>query len=277
MTFAMTTQGPGWRLAGSLITLGSEVSKAHPDFTCLGTIGDAAHVGEGVESDHNPFVLDPHTGIGIVRAIDIGGPDAELKQLRAYLWNLYAESDNRLYEFGYVKGCSDNLINNWGLPFNVHIDTGDAGHLHISVTQTDGNHPSAAGYVAAIDDPRTWGITPDAVTPAGGNNPASPSWPAENFLYPFTGSDHFGDILGPKTSHGGDTRFDGVAVIADIRQIQGRLNQLGFGPIAVDGEFGPHTIAAATAFQHRYRPANTTLWGQLWADDCRTLFGTITK
>lgn len=277
MTFSMATSGEGWYLARSVVQLGEEIRAAHPDFTCLGTIGDQSHVAEGTASDHNPFIINPANGLGVVRAIDIGGPDAELKQLRQYLWGLYAAEDDRLYEFGYVKGTADNLINNWGQPFSTHVDTGDAGHLHISVTQKDGNHPSAGGYVAAIDDPRTWGITPEIVTPAGGSNPVALNYPAETFSYPFHGSDHFGDINGPDSDHGGNPKFDPIGVIADIKQIQARLNQIGFGPLFVDGEFGPKTIAAASAFQHKYRPTSTTLWGQLWGDDCATLFSSLPK
>lgn len=277
MTFIMPTGGAGWRLAESLITLGHEISAAHPDFTCLGTLGNASHAAEGVQSDHNPFIKDPTSGLGIVRAIDIGGPDAELKQLRQHLWERYAAQDTRLYRFGYVKGTSDNLINSWGLPFSTHVDLGDASHVHISVTQKDGNHPSAAGYVSDIDRTDPWGVTPNVVTPPGGHNPASATYPAMGFLYPFTGQHHFGDINGPATSHGGDRRFDTVGIVADVKQIQARLNQIGCGPIVVDGLFGPATIAAVTKFQRKYRPTGTTLWGQLWADDCRTLFGALAK
>lgn len=277
MTFNMPTSGNGWRLASSIIQLGHEVAAAHPDFTCLGTLGDASHVSEGTGSDHNPFIKDPTTGIGIVRAIDIGGPDAELKQLRQYLWNMYAAQDNRVYEFGYMKGCSDNLINNWGLPFGVHVDTGDAGHLHISVTQRNGNTPSASGYVAAIDDMRSWGISAGTVTPSGGGTPVATSYPAQGFSYPFHSPDHFGDIKGDKHSHGGDPRYDSPAIVSDIKAIQQRLNQIGLGSLAIDGQFGPNTINAATAFQHKYRASGTTLWGQLWADDCATLFGALHK
>lgn len=154
----MATSGPGWRLAASLVTLGNEIRATRPNLTCLGTLGNLAHQLEGTASDHNPFVKDAK-GVGVVRAIDIGGPDADLRALRQHLWVLYAQQDPRVYRFGYMKGCSDNLINNWGLPFGVHIDTGDAGHLHISVTQVNGNNPSAAGYVSAIDSTASWGLS----------------------------------------------------------------------------------------------------------------------
>lgn len=164
--------GPGWRLAGSLIVLAHELDAAYGDtLTCLGTVGDAAHAAENMASDHNPFIRDPREpSIGIVRAIDIGGPDILLRSIRVDIWNLYADLDPRLYEFGYAKGCSDNLINNWGVPFRTHVDTGDAGHLHVSVTQADGNHPSAAGYDPAIDSGNSWGFL---TTPVPSNDGAT--------------------------------------------------------------------------------------------------------
>lgn len=161
----MVTSGAGWRLAGSLIQLGHEIAAVFPQATCLGTLGDAAHRSEGGASDHNPIVT--HGGLGIVRAIDIGGPDSMLKEIRQRVWTLYAEEDPRLWMYGYSKGCSDNLVNNFGLPFKTHIDTGDAGHLHVSVTQS--HYPSIpSGYLPAIDSTAPWGIS-GAVFSGGGS------------------------------------------------------------------------------------------------------------
>lgn len=159
--------GPGddWYLAKSLVTLAGEMAIAHPEVTCLGTLGDDSHQAEGYSSDHNPFIIAPN-GKGVVRAIDIGGPDATLKVVRQHIWILYATKFPPLYEFGYAKGTSDNLINGWGLPFTTHVDTGDAGHLHVSVTQVDGNNPSPAGYLSAIDSTAPWGFLAPTVAPA---------------------------------------------------------------------------------------------------------------
>lgn len=284
--------GPGWRLAGSLIQLATEIHAADPAFTCLGTIGNAEHAAQGTASDHNPFIVGPD-GLGIVRAIDIGGTDAQLRELRKILWNAYAETDNRLYEFGYIKGCSDNLINDWGLPFGTHIDTGDAGHLHISVTQRDGNNPSAAGYVAAIDDRRTWNIGAGVITGQGGGTPvpapapvpAGPklhqgaAWPGPGLS--FGPGDYFGPIDGPARSHGG--YYPNEQPYIQILQqrlivcgfVAGHSNPYdgwadGIYDIKGGGLNGP-TSQAVTAFQHAHMPG-TEFYGQCWSDDWHTLF-----
>lgn len=146
------------RLAGSLKRLAGEIALAYPQATFLGALGNQEHVTEGATSDHNPIVKDPY-GWGVVRALDIGGPDAMLKEIRAHFWKMYAAKDARLWHYGYSKGTSDNQINNWP-PADItghHTDTGDAGHLHISVTQK--YYPSvAAGYIAAIDSEASWGL-----------------------------------------------------------------------------------------------------------------------
>lgn len=264
MPFNYQASGAGWRLCRSLITLAEEIKVAYPSATCLGTIGNAAHQEEGYGSDHNPFIKDPSTGVGIVRAIDIGGDNGMLQQIRAHIWALYAARDPRMYEYGYGKGTSDNQINGWGLPFSHHTDTGDAGHLHISVTQANGIHPSPSGYVSSIDSVAGWGFAAGPTPPPA---PPAANWPN----YPFSPPDHFGDILGDKHSHGGNPKYDSPVIIADIAALQTKLNKLGFGPLVADGQFGPKTIAAAAAFQHKYRANSTTLFGQIWGDDWATL------
>lgn len=148
--------GKTWYLAKSLQALHAEIRAAFPDVYCLGTLGNSAHAAEAAYSDHNPIVR--NGGLGVVRAIDFGGPDATLKHIRAHIWALFNARDARLWHYGYGKGCSDNQINNWPpAGAGSHTDTGDAGHLHVSVTQL--TYPSqASGYVAAIDSVAPWGF-----------------------------------------------------------------------------------------------------------------------
>jgi hypothetical protein len=159
MTYKFSTSfGDGVILAPCLQQLCAEIA-AHPEYcnlTNLGEIGDSTHQGQGVGSDHNPFVV--HNGTGYVRAIDLGGDRALLLQLRSKLFALYRDHDPRVYPYGYFKG-PDSLINDWPPGTGWHTDTGDEGHLHISVTQRDGGNPSTGGWVAALDSRAPWGIT----------------------------------------------------------------------------------------------------------------------
>lgn len=158
MTFNMTTSGAGWRLATSLIALGHEIEGTYPTATCLGTIGDQSHQSEGVHSDHNPFIKDPKTGLGIVRAIDIGGPLDVQAAISSRIYVLMKARDPRVYVYGYMH--SDNQGTLWPAGTGWSIQPGDVGHLHISVTQTNGRNPTPAGYVSAIDSNAPWGIAP---------------------------------------------------------------------------------------------------------------------
>lgn len=289
MSFNMPTSQGGYRVAGAIIQLGREIAASDAEFTFLGALGDVQHTTEGYQSDHNPFILGPD-GKGVIRAIDIGGPDAKLKALRQHLWDLYAAQDNRVYAFGYMKGTSDNQINNWYLPFGHHTDSGDAGHLHISVTQKNGNAPSPSGYVAAIDDTRSWGISSGVVTSGGGVVLNSP--PAAGTKYGqgagvpaiiARGSGRYlGSLSGPANSLGGANANEKAAV----QLLQRRLIACGFVPGQTDPNSGwadgiydtpqdkPNTGATSQAvarFQHAYMPG-TTFYGQCWWDDWTKLF-----
>lgn len=153
-----TESGSGWRLARSLSVLVREVAQAYPAIYGLGSIGDATHSAQGTSSDHNPFVTGPD-GLGIVRAMDFGGPYDDLMDLRGRLYALGRAQFGPLYPYGYLKG-PDSQGNAWPIGTGWNANSGDEGHLHVSVTQANGLRPVAgtAGYVAAIDSTQTWGI-----------------------------------------------------------------------------------------------------------------------
>lgn len=169
MTYTYSTQfGDGIYLAPCLQRLCWEIAH-HPEFsqlTNLGEIGDTSHQSQGYSSDHNPFIIHQTRGGRVrrlVRAIDLGGDPKVLLRLRHHLNMMYATGDKRLWEYGYMKG-PDDKITSWVSPpagrIELHVDSGDEGHLHISVTQADGYHPSPNGWVRALAYRRDWGLVP---------------------------------------------------------------------------------------------------------------------
>lgn len=154
MTYTFTKDfGAGIILAPCLQTLCAEIAQHYPDAVNLGEIGNAAHVTEGYGSDHNPFIV--HNGKRYVRAIDIGGPDSIQAALFDFIQARYQAHDSRVWPYGYVH--RNGVITTW-FGTGTHPDAGDEGHLHISVTQANGNHPSPTGWVSALDRTDGWGL-----------------------------------------------------------------------------------------------------------------------
>ena len=154
MTYTFTSSwGNDVILAPCLQALCREIAQRYPDAVNLGEIGDAAHAGEGYGSDHNPFIT--HNGKRYVRAIDIGGPRSIQTALFVFIQTRYEAHDSRVWPYGYVH--MNNQITTW-FGTGTHYDPGDVGHLHISVTQANGNHPSPSGWVSALDRTDGWGL-----------------------------------------------------------------------------------------------------------------------
>ena len=159
MAYTYTSDfGGGVILAPCLQVLCAEIAQHYPDAVNLGEIGDASHTTEGYGSDHNPFIA--HNGKRYVRAVDIGGPESIQDALFAFVQGLYTRRDPRVWPYGYVH--KDNVITSW-FGSGTHTDSGDVGHLHISVTQANGYHPSPTGWVHALDSRDPWGLI--ATTP----------------------------------------------------------------------------------------------------------------
>lgn len=271
--------GAGWRVANEIDEMAAIAAQIGGGLYCLGTLGNAAHAAEAGYSDHNPIVK--NGGLGIVRAIDFGGPMALLHKLRDIGWQQYAARHPANYYYGYQKGLDDNQINNWGLPFAHHTDTGDAGHLHWSVTQS-GYPSTAGGYVPAIDLRTGIGLrallggappVPPAPVPAPGVK-LWQGYPVPAMIAKGT-KNYFGDIDGNAHSLGGVN--DNERAI--IRVLQQRLNACGYNPGVIDGVFnmkGDHSLGGPTsnavaAFQKQHMPG-TTYFGQVWYDDWTKLF-----
>lgn len=165
------------RLAYSLQRLCAEVAVRWPDITNLGTFGDVSHAMQGASSDHNAIWRAPGSDTLICRAVDFGGPYDQLMELRAHLYTLGAAQFGPLWSFGYLKG-PDSHGCAWPIGSGWNNNSGDEGHLHVSVTQANGYQPvgGAAGYVAAIDSAESWGIADGSTDLTGlalGNTPLS--------------------------------------------------------------------------------------------------------
>ena len=243
-------------LAPCLQVLAGEIAKKYPAAVNLGEIGDTSHVSEGYGSDHNPFIT--HGGKRYVRAIDIGGSQAIQQALFNFIQARYAAHDPRVYPYGYVH--KDGVITTWWSG-GTHFDSGDYGHLHISVTQLNGNNPNPNGWVPGLDSRAPWGLA----TPVPAPHPPAPvthipTWPLQPGNY-------FGLITGPNQSHGGYYASEQPY----IKLIQNRLTVLGHHLVA-DGKFGPATKTAVAAWQHAKWSKYTTRFGEIWSDDWKRLF-----
>jgi Putative peptidoglycan binding domain len=224
-----------WRMAASLVVLGSEANAANPvrDKTSDGTIADARHRELGDDSDHNPWLV--YKGMGICRArdIDASGLDIASAFERARQ-AAYKDPTHPLRGGGYL--IFNGRITRPDFTGWVHY-TGDSPHvLH--------GHVSVSTDPARFDDRRTWGIfvtptkTPAKTAPAKAPAKAQPVEKA-NVRWLEQGPDHY------PTS---DPRHEAT------RRLQRRLRTR--EPVAArglvdDGLFGPATRAAVLAFQKR--------------------------
>lgn len=140
----------GWRLAGSIKTLRAEVNARWPDRdrTSDGTIGDADHASRS--SDHNPWIKDPNTDEGVVRALDIDRDRIDAAWYAEAIRALGKGGDPRLQHGGCV--IYNRLIASYSSGWEWRRYDGPnphTSHVHVSVTRL---HP-------AYDDVSPWGIT----------------------------------------------------------------------------------------------------------------------
>lgn len=265
MSYTWTATPGGYHLAPCLQQLCAEIEKSPtygPHLINDGELGNAAHTREGYSSDHNPFIIggshSAYPGKGYVRAIDLGGPLELLLKLRHTINVLYSHKFAPLWPFGYTKG-PDALITTWySTSGGMHVDSGDQGHLHVSVTQHDGNNPSPSGWVPALDLRTPWHIDGTA--------------PVIHHPWPLKAGNYFGDIAGPNESHGGGVPSDIPYVTAIQRRLIATGDALTHNAAWADGKWQAPTTAALLHWRKRVG-RNSATATRLYEADWRALMG----
>lgn len=231
-----TRSAAQWRLAGSIAVLGDEANAANPnrDKSSDGTIGDARHVAEGSDSDHNPWVV--VAGVGVVRArdIDVDGLDLPAAVERARQLAAAGQLP-QLTGGGYIilnHRITAPDFSGW------HAYTGadpHVTHAHFSVSREPGQ----------FDDRRPWGIfTPAAPAPV----PPQPAPPVGNW----TGPDLTG--VGPALRGQAGGQPQGPQSNGPrVRELQHRMNVLYplYSHLDEDGWYGPATAGVMAEFGRR--------------------------
>lgn len=240
--------------SANMQALTNDLKRRWPGMTIYG-VGDDDH--RLRVSDHNeddtPGSKSAQTDADTVpehRAIDaMHSAGFTLSEARALVAKMVddAASKRRLYYIIHGKTIWSRS-NNWvGVPYDGEAhDT----HVHFS------------GWADDDENASSWPV----VFAPSGSGPTPPrlhrQWPT----YMRTGH-YFGSIQGPPRSHGGYYERDQP----DIAAIQSRLKTMGFYKDKVDGIFGPKTISAVAAWQHRFWPA-TNRYGEVWKDGWVNLF-----
>lgn len=132
MAYHVLDNPGGYKFAPCLLKLGQQIAASPrygPFLTNLGQAPDQAHISQGSDSDHNPWLYN------MIRAFDFGGPLPLLYELRDWLNVLYGQRDHRIFAEGYTNG-PDRYGTDWDNPGKLHIMGGnDEGHLHVSATR----------------------------------------------------------------------------------------------------------------------------------------------
>ncbi|WP_052684695.1 peptidoglycan-binding domain-containing protein [Lentzea aerocolonigenes] len=243
-----------WRVARSLLTLRDQINAAFPNRNKAsdGTIGDENH---DSTSDHTPWYG------GIVTALDITHDPAHGMDIDKFTDQLAASRDPRIKYL-----IANALILDSRPPYNpwkwvrYNGSNPHRSHVHISVMDSP-----------LCDDPRPWNIPM-----LGGATAPPPPRPPTYPTFPLRRDEYFGDIAGPRESHGGaPVSQGGIPNEAYyVKLIQQRMQQWGYAPTYpgwADGIYQRETTNAVAAWQ-RAKVPGTTRFGEVWWDDWAILF-----
>ena len=122
---------------------------------------------------------------------------------------------------------------------------------------------TVAGYIAKAKAILGVATTPPPAKPPTSTPPKAPYTPPPSTSWPLPKNHYFGLKSGPAQSHGGGQAKD----VPWVRWIQTRMNELKYGSLRVDGDFGPTTKASVTKWQRARYQAQTTRFGEVWSDD----------
>lgn len=141
-----------WRVARSLEVLRDEIDAAYPDRSKAsdGTIGDAAHIAQGSDSDHNPWVHFPPDPTGIVTALDITHDPAHGVDIDVLTDRLAATRDERIKYLIANRLIMSGAAGPSPWVWRPYSGTDPhTNHFHISVVADP-----------RCDDTRPWDVTP---------------------------------------------------------------------------------------------------------------------
>jgi hypothetical protein len=131
-----------------------------PGLVNSGQLGNASHKEEGIDSDHNPFVQSPITGLWYIRAADFSGPRSTWYKLLEFWNHKYAQQDSRVYPYGYTN--SDVRDNRHGLTIwfggGLTRNGTDGPHAHLSSSRANTNRTGIAAWNPGMDRTDPWGL-----------------------------------------------------------------------------------------------------------------------
>jgi hypothetical protein len=219
-----------------LVVLLNEANREHPgrDTRSDGWLGDTNHASSGRPenggSKHNPNRRD------VVDARDYDNSGLDVARFVACAMR-HPSTRNIIYNRKIrSKGYSGGLSR----AYTYHGKNAHTQHVHVDIEMTP----------QAENDTRAWGYY------RGGKQPPKVTVPVA--------------AVAGKTAKGGMTRMPALRrttkVLAAARILQRALNRLGYSAGTVDGEFGPGTLRAVTAFQKRAQlPVDGVVGPKTWA------------